>query len=150
MERKDVEHETLGTLRYNADLDWYEGQVEHGGKAVPVYIAAEGAKEFDAGAARAVHVTSSLDDYAARVKEYAAERLLKIKNDGWLEEGESPVGADEFKEKLSLQEIVFRRYGAVDFHHRDGNLFWGHGVVVTLDGGDNVVRADISDRKSVV
>ena len=143
MEREDVEHATLGTLRYNADLDLYDGQVEHGGKAVPIHLAAVGQKEFDAAAARAVHVTSSLDDYARRAKEYAAERLLKIKNNGWLREGESPVGADEFKEKLSLQELVFRRYGAVDFYHRDGNLFWGHGVVVSLDGGDNFVNADI-------
>lgn len=144
MEHKDVEHETLGTLRYNADLKWYEGQVEHGGKVVPIYIAAEGEKEFDAAAARAVHVTSSLEDYEARAKDYAAEQLLKIKNHGWLDEGESPVGADVFKEKLSLQEIVFRRYGAVELHHRDGNLFWGHSVVVSLDGGDNFVQADIS------
>ena len=143
MEHKDVEHETLGTLRYDADLDWYEGRVEHGGKAVPIYLAAAGQKEFDAAAARAVRVTSSLDYYGARAKEYAAGQLLKIKNDGWLEEGESPIGADEFKEKLSLQEIVFRRYGAVEFHHRDGDLFWGHSVVVSLDGGDNFVQADI-------
>lgn len=143
MEHKDLEHETLGTLRYNADLDWYDGQVEHGGKAVPIRLAAAGQKELDAAASRAAHVTSRLEDYAARAKDYAAERLLKIKNDGWLDEGESPVNADEFKEKLSLQELVFRRYGAVDFHHRDGDLFWGHSVVVSLDGGDNFVQADI-------
>jgi hypothetical protein len=143
MEHKDVEHETLGTLRYDGDLNWYEGRVEHGGKAVPIYLAAVGEKEFDAAAARAVHVASRLDDYERRAKEYAVEQLLKIKNNGWLEDGESPVGADEFKEKMSLQEIVFRRYGAVDFHHRDGNLFWGHGIVVSLDGGDNFVKADI-------
>jgi len=144
MEHKDVEHETLGTLRYDGDLEWYEGKVEHGGKVVPIYLAAVGQKEFDAAAVRAVNVTSRLDEYERRAKEYAAGQLLKIKNDGWLEEGEAPVNADEFKEKMSLQEIVFRRYGAVDFHHGDGNLFWGHDVVVSLDGGDNFVEAKVS------
>lgn len=144
MERKDVEHETLGTLRYDGKLEWYEGLVEREGKAVPIYLSAVGQKEFDAAAARAVHVTSHLDDYERRAKEYAAERLLKIKNDGWLGEGEAPVNADEFKEKISLREIVFRRYGAVHFHHKDGNLFLGHDVVVSLDGGDNFVEAKIS------
>lgn len=78
-----------------------------------------------------------------RVREYAVEQLLPLKNDTWLDEDEEAMSADEFLSKMSLESICVDESGDLTFWHNDGDLFWGHAIEIRGDLSDGLTDADI-------
>jgi len=66
----------------------------------------------------------------ALVLDRAMDALLELKNDDWLEEGEAPVSADAFRQRLRLQSITLAHDGSFEFCFGDDDLFWGHSIMV--------------------
>lgn len=62
--------------------------------------------------------------------QFATASLIEVKNTGWLDEGQSPVTASEFNERLRLIVVAVEKDGAFELHFDDGDLFWGHTIVV--------------------
>lgn len=75
--------------------------------------------------------------------DYAVDGLLELKNDTWLEDGETELSADEFKAKMVLEAITVEADGDVTFWHHDGGLFWGHSIQVCIDANDKCTSTDI-------
>src|SRR5262249_25964407 len=67
----------------------------------------------------------------ARIRDYAAQKLLPLKNDVWLDDEEDELTADQFQEKMTLKGITVYPDGAFEFWHDDGDLFWGHSILVS-------------------
>jgi hypothetical protein len=59
--------------------------------------------------------------------------MLDLKNGTWLRDGETPLSADEFMGRLTLQSIGIEADGSSQFFYEDGGLFWGHDVIVKGD-----------------
>ena len=62
----------------------------------------------------------------------AADELLETKNDSWLDEGEEPVTAEAFMNRLQLVEAEFDIDG-ITFWYEDDDMFWGHSIMVVCD-----------------
>ncbi|MBU2167635.1 MAG: DUF2262 domain-containing protein [Alphaproteobacteria bacterium] len=60
----------------------------------------------------------------------ATEQLLSLKNGAWLDEKERPVSPDCFGKQLSLNEIAIEAGGTFAFYFDDGDLFFGHTIIV--------------------
>lgn len=73
----------------------------------------------------------------ARVLDRTVADLLDLKNDTWLDEDEKTVTADEFTQRIALQSVGIDGNGAFEFCFADGDLFWGHAIMVrgTLEEG---------------
>lgn len=61
-----------------------------------------------------------------RIELEIIEEYLPIKNESWLEEGEHPINADEFRSKLSIESIRLFDDASYELYFEDGDLFWGH------------------------
>ena len=70
---------------------------------------------------------------AHAVKEFAAEEMLELKNDNWLEEGEEELTEEEFVKKMEINSVFIDTDNAVSLYYDDGDMFWGHAIVVQLD-----------------
>lgn len=64
---------------------------------------------------------------------YCAAELLETKNGDWLDEGEAPLTAPQFKRRLRLKEIDLAAAGGLTLSFLDRGLFWGHLVVVEIN-----------------
>jgi hypothetical protein len=73
--------------------------------------------------------------------QFVAANLLDVKNAAWLDEGQSPVTASEFQEKLKLTGVEIEERGAFVLHFDDGDLFWGHTIVVEGNLKDGLIEA---------
>ena len=75
----------------------------------------------------------------ARVRDYAVSELLELKNDTWLGEGETEFTPATFKAQMKLESISVDPAGGFEFWFNDGDLFWGHTILVsgTLTDGPN-------------
>jgi len=77
------------------------------------------------------------------VDEVIIRDLLPLKNDNWLDEGETVLNAEELLNALSLTSIGFDEETNIDLHYDDGDLFGGHTVVVLISAKRKVKEASI-------
>jgi hypothetical protein len=68
-----------------------------------------------------------------RITDYAVSKLLQLKNDAWLGEDESEFSESEFRSKMELSSILIKSGGRFEFWYEDGDLFWGHSIMVSGD-----------------
>ena len=64
---------------------------------------------------RAREVIANSAGYADGAREYAVAKLLSLKNEHWLDEDEEPVTPEQFKQRMSLESVVFYPDGEVTF-----------------------------------
>jgi hypothetical protein len=65
-----------------------------------------------------------------RVRDCAAKELLPLKNENWAEEDGSSVSRDQFEKRVSLQYITVQPDGDFEMCYDDGELFFGHEIIV--------------------
>ena len=75
---------------------------------------------------------------------YACQQLLALKNDVWLETGEAPLTTANFMARLTIDAIGMYANRRGEFFLRDGDLFWGHAVLVTWNEAQGFTSADIA------
>jgi hypothetical protein len=143
--QKPVKVDTVqfGTLELDRRLGDYKGVALWCGTQVGISLScADIEKPFNV-IAVASELFSAQSDWNSRVQAFAVERLLPLKNDSWLDEGDFEVSPEEFVSKMTLEEISFDEGGAFSFWHDDGDLFWGHSIMVSGELGKGLTDADI-------
>jgi len=78
-----------------------------------------------------------------RIVDYLVTKLLPLKNDSWIGQGEDEITEEQFKEKIELSSITVQEDGSYEFANDDGDLFMGHALVVTGNLADGPDRADL-------
>ncbi|WP_337177769.1 DUF2262 domain-containing protein [Paludisphaera sp.] len=110
---------------FKADVRWYRSTIE-----LMVIRDESGSPELALATARALW--SQPKAWTTRVKDLAVQQLLPLKNEDWLDEGESPLTPERFLRKLKLESIAVNPDGSFEFWFDDGNLFSGH--MIQVDG----------------
>ena len=86
----------------------------------------------------------AMEQWASKVNDYAAGQLLELKNDNWLDEDESAISREDFLGRMQLNSITVHPEGEFEFWHDDGDLFWGHSILVSGSFTDGITHADIA------
>ncbi len=150
MNYPDIEHPELGTLRYEEEYDWYKGQIKvlqfrclDSDVSIQLSIDEEG--EVASSLKRATDFVGELGNHAELVKKYAAQKLLELKNETWIDdEDEEPLTSTQFQQRMTLESISIDSEGEISFYHNDGDLFWGHCILVTMDSKNHFIDAEIA------
>lgn len=142
VKRTKRHHRVLGDLAYDDRLEWWTGKAKWGTrKNVVVHVTAPlHCKDavFDRAAERLKTVRESA------IKAFVASKLLELKNDTWLADGEKPVSAAKFRARLVPESFNVRGSGGVSICFEDGDLFWGHVILVELDAKLRPIDAEIA------
>jgi hypothetical protein len=75
-------------------------------------------------------------------RQFAAGELLETHNDAWNED--EPISAQTFAERMTLEGVGVDRDGCGSLYYEDGDLFWGHCIVVSVDRNREFRSADIA------
>jgi hypothetical protein len=133
----------LGRLTFNRGHNWYEGAINlENGHSVKIAVDASGS-DFDAAKSEAGKHLPSLLRRIDVAKDFAASRLLKLKNENWLEDNQKALEADEFKACLEVESATMFGDGDCELYLRDGNLFGGHSVLLRWDPQRGYYDADL-------
>lgn len=135
--RQHLTHPVLGALGFDQNLDWWEGQVAFGGAQISVYVSAGGPETFDAAAA----ILGRADCH--RLRAFAAQELLALHNESWLQDGDVALSVDEFVARLQPVSFCVEGGDGASFDFDDGDLFWGHAVVVEVDRDGQPISAEM-------
>ena len=144
MDQPDIAHEILGNLQFDGEHRWYKGRADVRGTPTEFTLSHEGDGDLAPLLARAAAVIGQVEHFADAAKAYAVEELLELKNDEWLDEDEEPLTSEDFQGAMQLESISFEPDGEVLFFHDDGDLFWGHCILITMDREDRFTHADIA------
>ncbi len=115
----------------------FEGRALWGEEEVTLYVHSDDGEKAKEALAFARQLFEHQADWTRKVQDCAVKELLEVKNEAWLEEGESAVSAEAFRRRMILDSISIRPDGELEFSFLDGDLFWGHTIVVraTLETG---------------
>ncbi|WP_373543637.1 DUF2262 domain-containing protein [Chamaesiphon sp.] len=145
MNYPDIECPELGTLRYEEEYECYKGQLKAQQSELSIQLLTDEDGAVASALKRATDFVKELDKHAQSARDYAVEGLLAIKNEIWIDdEDEEPLTPEQFKERMVLDSISIDSDGAVSFYHNDGDLFWGHCILVTMDSENNFTIAEIA------
>lgn len=91
---------TLGRLEYDRKYGWFAGRAEWCGQAVEVSLSCASPEDPTAVLDAATRLFKEQGQWNRRVREYAVEQLLPLKNESWLDEDEEEVSAAGFLSKM--------------------------------------------------
>ncbi len=126
-----VQSPTFGALVLNRRGGQYEGNAQWCGVDVRLSLSCADLTNPSTAIAIAESVFGAQEEWDKRVKEFAAERLLELKNDSWLEDEQEELSREDFMSHMKLQEISVEESGDFGLWHDDGDLFFGHTILVS-------------------
>lgn len=87
------------------------------------------------------------DEWDEKIKMYAAEELVELAND-WLQDDNEleidEITKDIFISLLKLETISVNPDGDFDIYFFDGDMFWGHCIIVSGNINGDFVSAEIA------
>jgi len=128
------EDPVLGALVFDTRLNWYESTQEtSGGERLKLMVSIDTPEDEELSISNARALLPALLAAIENGKEFASEKLLKLKNESWLEAGEAPLSTSQFISALEIESIVVFSQQLTEFYFKDGELFWGHTVLLSWD-----------------
>lgn len=138
------EHPRFGEFIFNRRVEWWESKVNWAGKIIQLQIPGN---ELEGPNQDMLQTANTLWDdqlgWEQRVSDYAVQELLPLKNDFWLAEDEASISASEFIARMRLDYITVDKIDTFVFYHDDGNLFFGHSIMIEGNLRNGLTRADI-------
>ena len=141
--KEPIQDPVLGQLTWNDNLDWWEGQVELRPDLKVMLHIEPGEERGDAEiAAAGRQLLAWVREHEPRAREFAAAELLDTHNDHWNDE--QPISAGMFVDNMTLESISCYSGGSVELLYHDGDLFWGHCIIVSTDEVRQFTDANIA------
>lgn len=128
--------EVFGEFNLNKSVDVYEKNINWCGYDIRISFDKYEENEIKSALKAGHALYKDKEKWMKRICEFASEELLELKNDSWLEDDEDEVTKENFIAALELCDIVFDLEGDFTFWFYDGDLFWGHSIIVegNVDG----------------
>jgi len=122
----------FGVFLLDRRVDWFEADTSWNSNPVRLTLSVGEGLDPEPALKTARLLWNSQDGWDRKIRDFAVQKLLKIKNDSWLQSGEERITPDVFKAAMSLETISVTEGGDFEFWFEDGDLFWGH--LIKVDG----------------
>jgi hypothetical protein len=121
----------LGTFGYDPALEWFEAETDFSGSAVTLNLVAETPDAAAPLMANAEAMVADETQWLARLQQCAAglTDIANEWNDGQ-DDWDGPIDEAGFVARITLKSISFHENGAFQAYFGDGDLFWGHTIIV--------------------
>jgi hypothetical protein len=70
--------------------------------------------------------------------------MIKLKNEVWLEEEELPITSESFRNRVKITTIRFYDDLSSEIYCDDGDIFWGHTIVINIDKKGNYKQVNLA------
>ncbi len=137
----EIHDPVLGRLVH--DGYYYDGTFDIDGTAVSFAIGTYQVADVPSRIERARELHRSLPFRIRRAMEYAAAKLLPLKNDKWEEEDGHIVDKTEFLRRIRIASVTLDHDAEIVMYFDDGGLFHGHDILVTERPDGTLDRAEI-------
>ncbi len=133
----------FGIFTFDRGLNWYRANVNWIEDSINLNLSIESNDDLNAALQTAHVLWNDKVMWNNLIRDYAVRELLSLKNESWLEEDEIEVTGEQFKDRMSLESITIYSDGSFEFWHDDGDLFWGHSILISGSLSKGLTDADI-------
>ena len=139
-----IPDEIIGMLTFNERFQWFETKYQTKGYSFELDIDIDNRAEVIKKLPMVREIITHLESIDQKMRQFAVEQLLELKNETWREEGEPELTKADFTARMSIETISFNDDGEYEIWYGDGDLFWGHSITVSVDRKGRPERADIN------
>lgn len=127
----------FGTCTYDRKYGCYNIETKWNNESIHLSLDVEDPSDFQTVVATAHKLWKNETIWNGPIKDFAVQELFELKNDSWLDDDEEELTSDQFKECMVLETISLDKDGSFEFWYDDGDLFWGHTILIsgTLEEG---------------
>lgn len=142
---KDIfyKHPYFGKLKLDKRVHWFAGKMDWHNNKVRFNVDQDEPEKMDKALVLAQQIFEQKEKWDREAKDFAAEKLLELKNDTWLDDGEETLTKEQFTGKLTLTDFSINPEGEFEFWFDDGDTFWGHAILVDGSVGKGFADASI-------
>lgn len=142
-----VLNDQQGTFTLDRSFGQFAGQIAWPTGEVSVSLeidetSQEGAETCEDAMATLARITADAD-IDARWRSYAASVLTELANE-WRDDEDAPIAEADFASRISLSELNVSPDGSVTPYYRDGNLFFGHVIIIDVEPDGSLSDASIA------
>ena len=142
MQEQTVEDETLGTLIWDSQLEWWEGRQEiTPGQTISVTVSSDDAP-LDIVLEQARQLFRRVQAAEPIFRRAAADALLDRYNSAW-NEG-APISSNAFMSRMAITALSVYADGGAEIDYSDGDLFLGHTITLSVDKSGSAEYASIN------
>jgi hypothetical protein len=134
---------SLGKIAFDESIKCFIAQYRRSGYDVEVSVNTPDPKKLVKLLPRIRRLLAKIAAIDEVGKTFAARKLTKLKNDSWLQENEQSIDEKMFAEHLSLTTIEVNPNHTYSFWYNDGDLFWGHSIIVNFSKSGNPENAEM-------
>jgi len=134
----------FGEFTLDRTVNWFEAEVDWRSKPIRLSLSMDNCENRDGLVDIARSLWKSQNLWSRKITDFAITELLSLKNESWLETGKKELTPRDFARKMKLESITLYPDGSFEFWHNDGDLFWGHSILVSGDMEKGPTDADIS------
>jgi uncharacterized protein (TIGR03067 family) len=140
--KKPVEDAVLGQVIWNDNYDNWEARLELKTGSVVDFHLWPGGRSDEAILEAGREAVQWLRNNEPAARHFAASRMLDGHNDSW-NDGE-PISAEAFASRMTLETASIQADGGIDLYYQDGDLFWGHCIIISVSGERQFIDASIA------
>jgi len=137
-----LEDPFFGRFTFDERLDWFATKCAWLGHPVSLALGMLTDGSTDLASARRVFADPAQWDARARV--IAADELLEVKKEHWLDTDDEPLSRDDVMARMTLESISVHPGPFIQFFFGDGDLFSGHTIIVTFDEEEGQTWAELA------
>jgi len=136
------EDDFFGTFIFDGS-EWYANSVKWNGEPVKLSLSVEGPKDFDLALKVAHALWGDETLWNERIRDYAVQELLPLKNENWLHEDETELSPEQFRNRMTLEFITVCPDGSFEWWFDVGDMFLGHFIEVDGSLSEGLTAAAI-------
>lgn len=135
----------LGKFLLNKNLNLFQGKLKWRNKKIDLTIQKYTERKMKDAFLTANMLVKRQIVWDEKIKRFAANKLLKIKNISWLAENEPKLTLQEFVKKIKTEHIEIYPKGRFEFRFDDGDIFGGHHIMVSGNLEKGPLKAIIAE-----
>jgi hypothetical protein len=124
-------HPLLGRFLLDRRVDTFEGEYEFEGNKFAICLDSHNDAPIAEQLVILESILADIKNYNTKAMSFAAEKLLPIKNDSWVEEPSDVVTESEFVGRMKLSSVSVTLEKQITFFYDDGDLFYGHSIFIS-------------------
>lgn len=132
-------------LVYDKEIECFDGTLEFADNKYDITLSDFEAIEEKQALELANKIGGWLEQHLRQVKEYAASKLVPLKNESWLFEGEQPISGSQFLDTIELEGINAFPEGNFEIYFDDHELFGNNIIVVDVSSAFEIANAYVAE-----
>lgn len=128
--RQPVEflHPVMGRFLLDRRVNTFEGEYEYEGNRFAICLDSHNDAPIPEQLVILESIIADIKNYNVKAMNFAAKKLLPVKNDSWVDDTSDVVTEAEFVERMTLSSVNVTLEKQITFFYDDGDLFYGHSI----------------------